>query len=419
MPGSVCFDDVARAAERISGHVAMTPCARAQRLSEKTGAEVFVKYENQQHTGSFKERGALSRLSVLGDDERRAGVIAVSAGNHAQAVAYHAKRLGIPATIVMPRVTPFVKTVRTRELGANIVLEGENLAEAEEVALQRASRDGLCFIPPYDDPEIIAGQGTVALEMLEQQPDLELLLVPVGGGGLIAGCALAAKQQRSQIEVLGVQTELFSYMAQALGMSAGLVDTELGGPTVAEGIAVERAGELTCALARELVDDMVVVSEPSIEQSIQSFIELEKSVVEGAGAVGLAALLMDPRRFAGRKVGIVASGGNIDARLLSLVLMRGLVRSQQLVQLRIYLPDAPGALGQITRLLGECGANIQEVFHQRAFALANVKSAEVDLTIETRGADHAQEILQRLRSEGIAAELVNWVEESVHEPPSS
>ncbi len=400
---SVSLDDVRRAAATIEGVVAATPCRASPALSEITGARVAVKFENLQATGSFKDRGALVKLSSLSAEERRRGVIAMSAGNHAQGVARHAERLGIPATIVMPAGTPFAKVRRTEGFGARVVLHGEGLSEATTAAQELATGEGLTFVHPYDDPAIIAGQGTVALEMLAAQPDLEVLVVPVGGGGLIAGSAIAAKALAPAIEVVGVEAALYPGMAAALAGEAA----PAGGQTVAEGIAVKEVGKLALATAAELVSEVLTVGEEDLERAVLLYLELEKTVAEGAGAASLAALLAHPERFRGRRVGLVLSGGNIDSRLLASIIMRGLVRDGRIVNLRVEASDTPGALAEITRLIGEAGGNIIEVYHQRLFSEVSVKRAHVDFVIETRDASHVEALLARLAEKGFAARLLD------------
>ncbi|HFA60325.1 MAG TPA: threonine ammonia-lyase, partial [Rhodospirillales bacterium] len=356
------------------------------------------KFENLQYTASFKERGALNRLSVLSPEERRRGVVAASAGNHAQGVAYHAQRLGIPAVIVMPRETPFVKIENTEKLGARVVLHGHSVEEATAHARELARRDGLVFVHPYDDPLIIAGQGTIALEMLDQAPDLEVLVVPVGGGGLISGIAVAARGRRPEIEILGVEAALFPSVRCLLEGR----EVTAGGPTIAEGIAVKRPGALTLPIIRRLVADVLVVEESAIEAAVLQLLEIEKTVVEGAGAAGLAAIASEPARFRGRRVGLVLSGGNIDSRLLSGVILRGLVRTDRLVRLRVGIPDSPGSLARVAAIIAESGGNIVDVVHQRAFSRLSVKQADVDFTVETRNADHARDIQRALEEAGLS-----------------
>lgn len=394
----VTLEDVQDARRRLEGQIACTPCLHSRTLSEMTGAEVWLKFENLQYTASFKERGAYNKLAQLTTAERAMGVVAMSAGNHAQGVAYHARRLGIPATIVMPRQTPFVKVENTRRLGAKVALEGEGVEEAAVEALALAAREGMTFIHPFNDPAVIAGQGTVALEMLKAAPDLDLLVVPIGGGGLIGGMATAAKGIKPELEVIGVEAALYPSTYQRL---RGLPVTA-GGPTLAEGIAVKEPGSLTFPIIKQLVDDVLLVEEAAIEAAILQLLEIEKTVAEGAGAAGLAALTSHPNRFRGRRVGLVLCGGNIDSRLLSAVILRGLVRTERLVRLRLGVPDSPGSLARIAGIIAEQGGNVVDVAHQRAFSKLSVKLADVDFTIETRTADHADEIASALELAGFS-----------------
>ena len=397
---SPTIDDVKAAAARIAGAVERTPFLHSHTLSRLTGAEVWLKFENLQFTGSFKERGALNKLLSLREDERRRGVIAMSAGNHAQGVAYHAARLGVRAVIVMPRGTPNSKVANTQVHGAEVVLEGDTLADAARHARKLEARDALTFIHPYDDPAVIAGQGTVALEMLADMPELDALVVPVGGGGLIGGMAAAARAIKPRIRVYGVESQTYPAMYQRL---AGL-PVEVGGDTIAEGLAVREVGELTLALARELVDEVLLATEDTIEQAIVALIEIEKTVAEGAGAAGLAALLQHPQRFAGRRVGIPLTGGNIDTRVLAAVLMRGLVRDGRLARLRVSMPDVSGSLAKAAQMIGEAGGNIVEVQHQRLFGTASVRTPEVEFLIEARDRAHSEAIVAALRAKGVRVE---------------
>jgi len=392
----VTLDDVRAAAGRIAGAVERTPMLHSRTLSRLTGAEVWLKFENLQFTASFKERGALNRLLALSAAERGRGVIAMSAGNHAQGVAFHAARLGIRAVIVMPRGTPNSKVTATRVHGAEVVLEGDTLADAAAHARDRQAREGLTFIHPYDDPAVIAGQGTVALEMLEQAPGLDVLLVPVGGGGLLSGMACVARALSPAIEVWGVESKAYCAMHQRL---AGL-PVAVGGDTIAEGLAVRDVGELTLAMTRALANGILLVEEEAIERAIVALVEIEKTVAEGAGAAGLAALMAHGARFAGRRVGIPLCGGNIDSRLLAAVLMRGLARDGRLARLRVALPDVAGSLAKVAALIGEAGGNIVEVQHQRVFDAASVKSPEVEFTVETRDREHMQDLVARLEQAG-------------------
>ena len=400
---SITIDDIAAARARIQAALVRTPCLPSRTLSEITGAQVRLKFENFQYTAAFKERGALNRLLALSPEERRRGVIAMSAGNHAQGVAYHATRLGIPSVIVMPTFTPIVKVENTRKLGARVELVGESVEEAGEHARRLADQAGYVFIHPFDDPLVIAGQGTIALEMLEDWPDLETLIVPIGGGGLISGIAVAAKAVHPRIEIIGVEATLYP---SAWRMRRGL-PPEAGGPTIAEGIAVKEPGLLTTPIIERLVDDIVLVDEAALETAVLTFLEIEKTVVEGAGAAGLAALLAHGDRFRGKKVGLLLCGGNIDSRLLSAVILRGLVRTERLVRFRVSLPDRPGALAQMSGLLGQAGANVVDVIHQRAFARLSVKQTDVDFTIETRNSQHAAEIRDALAAEGFAVRMLD------------
>ena len=398
---AVSLDDIRVAAQRIAGAVERTPCLHSRTLSRLTGAEVWLKFENLQFTASFKERGALNKLLSLGEAERRRGVVAMSAGNHAQGVAWHAARLGTRAVIVMPRGTPNNKVRSTQVHGAEVVLEGDTLAEAAQHARALEARDGLSFIHPYDDPAIIAGQGTVALEMLEQAPELEVLVVPIGGGGLVAGMATAATALKPGIEVFGMESKNWCAMYQRLN---GL-PVEVGGDTIAEGMAVKDVGDLPFSILQPLVKEILLVDEETIERAVVSLIEIEKTVAEGAGAAALAALLQHPARFAGKRVGIPICGGNIDARLLSEVLMRGLVRDGRLVRLRVVMPDIAGNLARVATMIGEAGGNIVEVQHQRVFGTASAKSPEVEFLIETRDREHTQTIIAALEKNGVRAAL--------------
>ena len=399
----ITLDHVREAAAAIRGSVVETPCIVSRTLSGITGAEVWLKFENLQFTAAFKERGALNKLRTLTDAQRAAGVLAVSAGNHAQAVAYHAQRLGVRATIVMPRFTPHIKVERTRGFGAEVILSGETFDEARRAGLGIAAERGATLVHPYDDPLVIAGQGTIALEMLAAAPQLETLVVPVGGGGMIAGIAVAAKALQPGIEIVGVETSGFPAVHCALHGRAAV----FAGSTIAEGIAVKEPGALTLPLIRAHVADVLLVEDGDIEQAIVQLLEIEKTVVEGAGAAGLAALLRHPDRFRGRKVGVVLSGGNIDPLVLSDIIERGLVRSGRLVRLRVEMRDLPGALAKVTACLAEANANIEEVHHQRAFTNLPVLSAEVEFVLQTRGPEHVREIVAALDAAGFKAEVVH------------
>jgi len=389
----VSFDRVQEAAELLRGAVIETPCLPAPRLSQLTGAEVFVKYENMQVTGAFKERGALVKLSSLSAAEKSRGVIAVSAGNHAQGVAYHAGRLGIPATIVMPVLTPFVKISATRNHGAEVVLAGNTLAEAKEEADRLATERNLVWVHPYDDAHVIHGQGTIGIEMLAQQPDLDMLVVPVGGGGLIAGIATAAKAIKPSIEVIGVETTLYP------GMWGAFYGKEVRceGATIAEGIAVRDLGVLTTEVIKRSVDDILLVSESSIEQAINAYLTLQRTIAEGAGAAGLAALLSNRERFAAKRVGLVLCGGNIDPRLLSKIVVRELARDGKLVSIRIDTPDRPGVLGEIATVIGDMQGNVVDVEHHRLFLNVPAKGATLDVTFEAFDRPHGERIVAALR----------------------
>ena len=398
----VTFEDIRAAAQRIAGAVARTPCLHSRTLSRLTGAEVWLKFENLQFTASFKERGALNKLLTLDAASLRRGVIAMSAGNHAQGVAYHATRLGARAVIVMPRGTPNTKLHNAQVLGAEVVVEGESLADAARHARELEKREGLVFIHPYDDPAVIAGPGTVALEMLEQAPELEALVVPIGGGGLIAGMATAARALKPGLEILGVESKTYSAMYQRL---RGL-PVSVGGDTIAEGLAVRDVGELPLEILQSLSIEVLLAEEETIESAIVSLIEIEKTVAEGAGAAGLAALLEHPARFAGRRVGLPVCGGNIDVRTLASVLMRGLARDGRLVRLRVTLPDTAGSLAKVATMIGEAGGNIVEVQHQRLFGTASVKSPDVEFVLEARGREHAAQIEEKLRGNGVISAFI-------------
>lgn len=401
----VSLDDVRAAAETIAGQVERTPMRRSRTLSEITGADVWVKFENLQFTASFKERGALNRLSKLTEDERKAGVIAMSAGNHAQGVAYHATRLGIPATIVMPKGTPFNKVKHTRGHGARVLLEGESLHEAADHAHELGKQEGLTFIHPFDDLDIIAGQGTVALEMLEDAPELDTIVVPVGGGGLSSGIAVAANGINPSIKIIGVEAALYPALhAERMGREA-----HVGGATIAEGIAVKKVGRRNWEILRHLCDDVLLADEDHLERAITLFVEVEKTIAEGAGAAGLAAMLAHPGSFQGKKVGIVLCGGNIDTRLLASVLTRALVRERRLTSIRVVSDDRPGVLSNVSRIIGEAGANIMEVAHNRIALDVPAKGAEFDILIETRDAQHTQEVIDRLNTEGYPLRNLNKI----------
>lgn len=396
----VSLADVRAAEARLSGQVLETPCVESRTLSQITGAQVFLKFENLQFTASFKERGACNKLVQLSDAEKARGVIAMSAGNHAQGVAYHAQRLGLRAVIVMPRFTPGVKVERTRSFGAEVVLHGDTLEEARAYALELAARQDLTFVHPYDDEAIVAGQGTVGLEMLQAVPSLDTLVVAVGGGGLIAGIAVAAKAIKPDIEVIGVQTLRFPNMFNAVKHE----HLPQGISTIAEGIAVGTPGRITQAIIEKTVDDIVLVDEGDIEQAIVLLLEIEKTLVEGAGAAGLAALIKQPERFRGRKVGLVLGGGNIDPMLLAAIIERGMVRAGRLARIRVSSRDVPGSLARITAIVAEAGANIDEVHHQRAFTLLAAQNVEIELVVQTRGREHIAAVIAALHAGGYQAQ---------------
>jgi threonine dehydratase len=397
---TITIDDVRAAAERIADNVERTPSARSQTLSAVLGTDITVKFENLQFTASFKERGALNKLLSLTPEERARGVVAMSAGNHAQAVARHATRLGIDATIVMPAATPFVKVHRTEVLGAQVVLLGEDLAECTAEA-RRIEAEGRVLVHPYDDPAVIAGQGTVALELLEDHPELDALVVPTGGGGLLAGMAVVARALRPEMTLVGVQSDRWPAMYDAVTGA----DLPVGGPTIAEGIAVPVPGILTSRLVKDLVDQLVLVSEESVEEAVNLLLEIEKVVIEGAGATGIAALLQHPDLLPGRHVGVVLTGGNVDPRLLASVIMRGLVRSGRLTRLQIQIPDQPGVLGRVTTIVGQAGANIVEIVHDRMFLDVPARSAELEVVMETFDHEHVRRVIAALEADGFRARL--------------
>jgi threonine dehydratase len=398
---TVTLGDVRRAAGRITSAVVRTPCLRSETLSQLAGAEVVVKFENLQFTASFKERGALNKLLQLSAAERARGVVAMSAGNHAQAVARHAGRLGIRATLVMPSYTPNVKVEQTRQLGAEVVLHGDDLTQAAEHADALARERQQVFVHPYDDPDVIAGQGTLALEMLEEHPDLAALVLPVGGGGLAAGCAIAAHGVAPALDVYGVEAERFPSMQQALAGEP----IACGRDTIAEGIAVKRPGVLTREILREHLRELLLVGERDLEEAVLLYLEVEKTVAEGAGAAALAAVMRHRGRFAGRKVGVVLSGGNIDGLVLASIIERGLARSGRLTRLRVLLPDRPGALAEVTRLIAESGANVIEVSHERAFGRVPLREAQVEFVLATRGGEHARALRASLAAAGYTTAL--------------
>ncbi|HEX7886691.1 MAG TPA: threonine ammonia-lyase [Phenylobacterium sp.] len=401
---TLAFDDILAAQERLKGHIERTPCRFSRTLSEITGAQVWVKFENLQFTAAYKERGALNKLLQLGDNVRKRGVIAASAGNHSQGLAYHAARLGIPVTIVMPRATPFMKVQQTRAHGAEVVIDGDGYDEASTTARKLCDERELTFVHPFNDVDVMAGQGTVALEMLEDVPDLEILPIPIGGGGLIAGMATAAKHVKPDIRIIGLEPAMFpSFTAKMRGVQMA---QSSGGATIAEGIAVKAVGDLSYAVARPLIDEVLLVEEPFFERGIALYCNVEKTVVEGAGAASLAALLAYPERFRGKKCGLVITGGNIDTRLLASVLTRELVRESRLVSLRIVGDDRPGLLANVSAIIGQMGANIIEVAHNRLALDVPAKGAEFEVMIETRDAQHTQEVIDALRERGYPPRVV-------------
>jgi threonine dehydratase len=397
----VTIADVRAAASLIAHAIERTPTHYSRTLSRIAGCDIWLKFENLQFTASFKERGALNKLSSLTPEERKRGVIAMSAGNHAQGVAYHAGKLGIPATIVMPQGTPFVKIKHTKAFGATVILEGATLSESFAHAKEIAARDNLVFVHPYDDAKIIAGQGTVVLEMLEDVPELDTLVVPIGGGGLISGISVAAKAINPNIEIYGVQTKLYPSMFDAVKQK----DLPCGGQTIAEGIAVKEPGGLTRKIVSELVKDIVLVRENEIERAVATLLEIEKTVVEGAGAAAYAAVAAHPQLFAGKKVGIVLSGGNIDMRVLSNVILREMLREGRMLNIVVEIEDRPGWLAKITTLVGEAGGNIIDVSHNRMSPDMPVKSADLGLTIEARDAAHGEDIRKALEDAGFVIRI--------------
>jgi threonine dehydratase len=395
-PLPVSLPDIRAAADRIRGAVVRTPTMLSRTLSEVTGATVYVKFENLQFTAAYKERGALNKLLQMDEATRARGVIAASAGNHAQAVAYHGRRLGVPVTIVMPRPTPTIKIMQTEGHGARVLLHGELFDEAYARAREMEAAEGLTFVHPFDEPQVIAGQGTVALELLEDAPEVEMLVIPIGGGGLIAGMGIAAKALRPDIEVIGAQAELYPSMyCRITGQ-----DRPSSGDTIAEGIAVKKPGVMTPGIIEQVVDEILLVPERAMETGVSLFLQIEKTVAEGAGAAGLAALLTHPERFRGRKVGLVLTGGNIDTRLLATVLLRDLARSGRMARLRIQLQDRPGALFSVVRLFEKHQINIIEIYHQRIFTTLPAKGLYTDFDCEARDAAHLQRLVTDLQASG-------------------
>ena len=392
----VTLSDIEAAAQAIAGKVERTPLRYSRTLSEITGAQVWIKFENLQFTASYKERGALNKLASLSNAEKAAGVVAMSAGNHAQGVAYHASRLGIPSTIVMPNGTPFVKIEHTRNFGAKVIIHGESLADADAHARELEKNQGLTFVHPFDDPKIIAGQGTVGLEIMQDLADFDAVVIPVGGGGLSAGVATAIKARRPAVSIYGVEAAMYASLAAELRGE----EPKVGGATIAEGIAVKKVGRLTLEILRKLMEQVIVVNEDTLERAVTLFATVEKTVAEGAGAAGLAALLEEPQLFRNRKVVLVLTGGNIDTRLLASVLTRSLVREKRITSVRIIGNDQPGLLAKVSTVIGDNGGNIIEVFHNRMALDVPAKGAEFDITIETRDARHTQEIIDALNKAG-------------------
>lgn len=396
LPLPVTVDDILAARTRIAGSIVKTPTLVSQTFSEMLGCKVYLKFENLQFTAAYKERGALNRLLLLGDDAKETGVIAASAGNHAQGLAYHGKRLGVPVTIVMPQTTPTVKVTQTQGHGATVVLHGEKFDDAYAHARLLEVEQGLTFVHPFDEPDIIAGQGTIALEMLEDAPDIDTLVIPIGGGGLFSGVGTAARAMKPDIELVGVQAELYPSMYDFIKSA----DLTCDGDTLAEGIAVKQPGELTRRFVERLADDILLVSERRLEEAVSLLLQIEKTVVEGAGAAGLAALLSHRERFAGRTVGLILCGGNIDTRLLANVLLRDLARSGRLARLRIILQDRPGALFHVARIFDQEKVNILELAHQRIFTNLPAKGLSLDVECETRDRAHLQRLITALGEAG-------------------
>jgi len=399
---AISLADVESAARLIEGQIVRTPTLRSRTLSQITGADVWLKFENHQFTASFKERGALTRLLALSASQRQRGVVTMSAGNHGQAVAYHAKRLGIPATIVMPRSTPNAKVDQTRVFGPEVILQGLVFDESKQLAMDLAKERGLTMIHPYDDPAVMAGQGTLALELLADAPKPEAILVPIGGGGLISGVATVMTALAPETEVIGVQAERYPGAYRAIKGES----PELGAFTIAEGIAVKAPGDFTLPIIRDKVDDILLVSEADLERAVLMLLEIEKTVAEGAGAAGLAALLSNPDRFRGKRIMLLLCGGNLDLMVLSSLILRGLVSSHRLVRVRVEIPDLPGALGEVCRLLGELDSNIIDIQHQRAFSGSSVRATGVDFVLQMRGAEQIEQVLDTLARKGYRARLV-------------
>jgi len=403
---SVSIEDIKRAQKTIASAIVQTPFAHSRTISEMTGCHVSLKFENLQFTGSFKDRGAFNKLSSLSEKQRTAGVIAMSAGNHAQGVAYHARNLGISATIVMPNGTPFVKINNTEVLGAEVLIEGENIEDAATFAYDAAEARGLTFVHPYDDALVIAGQGTIGLEILATDPEIDTLVVPIGGGGLISGIAIAAKAHNPAIKIYGVEAARCPSMQRAIRGGA-MPDR---GATIADGIAVKVPGGLTKPIVESLVEDVLLVNEAALERAILLLLEIEKTVAEGAGAAAMAAVMEFRDRFAGRRVGVIVTGGNIDPRILSSIILSGLVREGRITRLRVTIPDRPGNLGRVAQIAGDAGANILEVSHQRAFSGLSVTSTALVLVLETRGQPHAEHVMAKISAEGYVVETISDME---------
>ncbi|UYH55208.1 threonine ammonia-lyase [Qipengyuania sp. SS22] len=395
------LDDVRAAAARIEGAVVRTPMLRSQTLSEITGADIWLKFENHQFTAAYKERGALNALLHLDEEQRARGVIAASAGNHSQGLSYHGRRLGVPVTIVMPETTPSVKVMQTQSVGGDVVLFGETFDEAYAHALELEQERGLTFVHPFDDPLVAAGQGTVALEMLAEKDDFDCLVVPIGGGGLMSGMATVAKALKPEIEMVGVQAELYPSMYSAVTGD----DRPCGGDTLAEGIAVKAPGAFTRQIIAELVDEVLLVKESTLEHSVSLLLQIEKTVVEGAGAAGLAAVLSNPEKFAGKTIGLVLCGGNIDTRLLANVLLRDLARSGRLARLQVVLQDRPGALFKVMREFNAHNVNIIEIYHQRIFTTLPAKGLTAEIECEARDGEQIDRLVHNLRDKGYSVEL--------------
>ncbi len=393
---TLTYAQIEAAAGRLKGHIERTPCRYSRTLSKITGADIWVKFENLQFTAAYKERGALNKLLLLTDAQRKQGVIAASAGNHSQGLAYHGNRLGVPVTIVMPRGTPFVKVQQTRDFGAEVVLDGDGYEDAYATAMRLHDERSLVFVHPFNDVDVMAGQGTIALEMLEDAPDLEVIPVPIGGGGLISGVAVGAKHIKPGISIIGVEPASFPSFTARIGGERAVP----GGQTIAEGIQVKQVGDLGFAVAGPLIDEVLLVEEPFFERGVALYCNVEKTVSEGAGAASLAAVLAYPERFAGKKVGVILTGGNIDPRLLASVLQRELVRDRRLVWLRIIGDDKPGLLANVSTIIGSAGANIVEVSHNRLALDVPAKGAEFDIMIETRDGAHTEEIIAALAERG-------------------